>query len=220
MDNSSYNLRVPKRWAHIALTAAVTALVVAPITALASHSFVDVPTSNTFHADIAWLADNAVTRGCNPPVNDRFCPDDNVTRGQMAAFMRRQAQTFGVTGDQRLDSVDLLGSLTPAELLSIAVTPKAEAEVVLNAHAGMTHTEDEVIVFLWIEEGSCTLTEQTQPLAFVSLFDVGPAGADALAMTGFDVVDSDTAYKLCTSGDGQPYTLHSRALTATWVPTG
>lgn len=30
-----------------------------------------------------------VTLGCNPPVNDRYCPSDDVTRGQMAAFLRR-----------------------------------------------------------------------------------------------------------------------------------
>jgi hypothetical protein len=30
-----------------------------------------------------------VTLGCNPPLNDRYCPSDNVTRGQMAAFLRR-----------------------------------------------------------------------------------------------------------------------------------
>jgi hypothetical protein len=27
--------------------------------------------------------------GCNPPVNDRFCPAQSVTRGQMAAFLNR-----------------------------------------------------------------------------------------------------------------------------------
>ena len=35
------------------------------------------------------LAAAGVTRGCNPPVNDRFCPADLVTRGQMAAFLYR-----------------------------------------------------------------------------------------------------------------------------------
>jgi hypothetical protein len=30
-----------------------------------------------------------VTLGCNPPANDKFCPDDKVTRGQMAAFLTR-----------------------------------------------------------------------------------------------------------------------------------
>jgi hypothetical protein len=42
-----------------------------------------------FAADIAALAQAGITRGCNPPTNDRYCPDDNVTRGQMAAFLTR-----------------------------------------------------------------------------------------------------------------------------------
>ena len=35
------------------------------------------------------LAAEGITKGCNPPANDRFCPDDDVTRGQMAAFLHR-----------------------------------------------------------------------------------------------------------------------------------
>ena len=30
-----------------------------------------------------------MTKGCNPPVNDMFCPDAYVTRGAMAAFLHR-----------------------------------------------------------------------------------------------------------------------------------
>ena len=44
---------------------------------------------NIFEADIEWLASQGITKGCNPPVNDRFCPNENVTRGQMAAFLVR-----------------------------------------------------------------------------------------------------------------------------------
>lgn len=44
---------------------------------------------SVFESDIVWLADSGITRGCNPPTNDRFCPDDLVTRGQMAAFLVR-----------------------------------------------------------------------------------------------------------------------------------
>lgn len=40
-------------------------------------------------ADIEELAASGVTRGCNPPANDRFGPDEAVTRGQMAAFLTR-----------------------------------------------------------------------------------------------------------------------------------
>ena len=44
---------------------------------------------STFEADIEWLGAAGVTKGCNPPINDRYCPNDVVTRGQMAAFLHR-----------------------------------------------------------------------------------------------------------------------------------
>ena len=44
---------------------------------------------HVFEGDIARLAAADITRGCNPPTNDMFCPDDAVTRGQMAAFLVR-----------------------------------------------------------------------------------------------------------------------------------
>lgn len=42
-----------------------------------------------FEDDIDALAAAGITRGCNPPDNDRFCPDELITRGQMAAFLVR-----------------------------------------------------------------------------------------------------------------------------------
>src|SRR5690606_4220655 len=42
-----------------------------------------------FEADIAALGTAGITRGCNPPDNTLFCPDDPVTRGQMAPFLTR-----------------------------------------------------------------------------------------------------------------------------------
>jgi hypothetical protein len=92
MDDKSFNIRVPKKWARVGMIAVVTAMIVAPVTAWAAHSFNDVPNSNTFHEDIAWLKDAGVTLGCNPPTNTLFCPKDNVTREQMSAFMRRLAE--------------------------------------------------------------------------------------------------------------------------------
>lgn len=44
-----------------------------------------------FEGVIEALAAAGVTQGCNPPDNDRFCPDNPVTRGQMAAFLHRAA---------------------------------------------------------------------------------------------------------------------------------
>jgi hypothetical protein len=48
----------------------------------------------TFKTDIDRLRVAGVTLGCNPPTNNQYCPDDDVTRGQMAAFLGR---AFGYT---------------------------------------------------------------------------------------------------------------------------
>lgn len=47
-----------------------------------------------FENDINRLAAAGVTKGCNPPANDLFCPNNSVTRGAMAAFLVRG---FGYT---------------------------------------------------------------------------------------------------------------------------
>lgn len=67
------------------------------VTKYAGHSgrFVD-DDASVHEADIEAIAEAGITLGCNPPVNDRFCPEDSVTRGQMAAFLVR---AFGFTDD-------------------------------------------------------------------------------------------------------------------------
>lgn len=42
-----------------------------------------------FEADINALREAGVTDGCNPPDNDEFCPEDAITRGEMAKFLVR-----------------------------------------------------------------------------------------------------------------------------------
>jgi hypothetical protein len=47
----------------------------------------------SIHASaIEAIAAAGITRGCNPPINDRYCPDNSVTRGQMAAFLVRSLE--------------------------------------------------------------------------------------------------------------------------------
>ena len=55
---------------------------------------------SVFEDDINRLAGSGVTRGCNPPANDRFCPDRSVTREQMAAFL---ARAYGYNDDGGAD---------------------------------------------------------------------------------------------------------------------
>jgi hypothetical protein len=50
--------------------------------------FVD-DNGHLFEGAIERLAQAGITLGCNPPTNNRYCPDQPVTRGQMAAFLKR-----------------------------------------------------------------------------------------------------------------------------------
>ncbi len=42
-----------------------------------------------FKTEIQWLVDRGISKGCNPPDNNRYCPEGLVTRGEMAAFLAR-----------------------------------------------------------------------------------------------------------------------------------
>ncbi|MGH8914737.1 MAG: putative Ig domain-containing protein, partial [Acidimicrobiia bacterium] len=59
-----------------------------------------------FENAIQWLAGEGITQGCNPPANDHFCPDDHVTRGQMAAFLVRAQSLPGYSGPDRFRDDD------------------------------------------------------------------------------------------------------------------
>ncbi len=66
------------------------------LTATGGSDFVDV--SGTFAVDIDKLATAGITKGCNAPANDRFCPKSPVTRGQMAAFLVRGFHLTATSG--------------------------------------------------------------------------------------------------------------------------
>jgi hypothetical protein len=78
--------------------------------------FVDT-VGNTFEADIDAIAAAGITKGCNPPANDEYCPGDYVNRGQMAAFLNR---AFGpaVGGDSGF--VDIAGNVFETDIEAIA----------------------------------------------------------------------------------------------------
>lgn len=106
--------RPRRRRTLVALGALAMALLL-PAGALASHLFSDVLTTHTFHTNISNLAGAGVTAGCG---GGRYCPDEPVTRGQMAGFLNRglgrvrHAEfTNEVTGSN--DTVIGTGTITP-----------------------------------------------------------------------------------------------------------
>ena len=64
------------------------------------NPFID-DNGHIFENAIEWLASKGITSGCNPPTNNRFCPNDPVTRGQMAAFLVRALNLPPYNGPDR-----------------------------------------------------------------------------------------------------------------------
>ncbi|MGA9595335.1 MAG: hypothetical protein WBV06_04210 [Acidimicrobiia bacterium] len=88
------NTRVSAKWLRRLVLSTVIAMIMVPTAVIASGgAFVDDDT-NIFENDINWMASSGVTLGCDA-ANNLYCPNDNVTRGQMAAFMHRLAKYLG-----------------------------------------------------------------------------------------------------------------------------
>ena len=113
---------IQKGWVRYSLMAIAAILVMAPTAVLAVHNFADVPDSHTFHNDVQWMLDNGITSGCG---SGNYCPDSNVTRGQMAAFMKR------LSTKQVVDAGTLQGSqpLATVRPLSFSTNSTATEEL-------------------------------------------------------------------------------------------
>ena len=79
-------------------------------------AFVD-DDDSIFEIDIDRFAAAGITRGCNPPDNDQFCPDDGVTRGEMAAFLNRALDLPASDQDAFVDDE---GSVFEADIDAVA----------------------------------------------------------------------------------------------------
>src|SRR5258708_36684196 len=73
-------------------------------TVVEGAQFNDVPVGSQFYNEIGKLSARGVTVGCG---GGNYCPDDIVTREQMAAFILRAKGEFSppTPGTQRLDDV-------------------------------------------------------------------------------------------------------------------
>ena len=91
-----------------------TIIALGPAVAVANHIFVDVPTSSSFHADIERVYDARITAGCSAGY---YCPDANVTRGQMAAFLARTG------GRVAYDAGEALSIIDPEVVATVTIKP-------------------------------------------------------------------------------------------------
>jgi hypothetical protein len=117
------------------LVLAAVAVFVVPIAVSAAGGFTDVSDDNIFKNDIQWMADNGITRGCNPPTNDKFCPSSVVTRETMSAFMHRLGVNKVVDAKTAItaDNADKLDGLD-----SSAFQSRAGATIINPVSVGAT----------------------------------------------------------------------------------
>ena len=115
---------------HITKIKAAVALVVVallvPVTAIATHTFSDVPDGTYYTDAVAWAANNGVTTGTSATT---FSPDQAVTRGQNVTFAYRYDQNVVQPA-----LTDIEAALTNLEsLLPIARSASSMSMVALDA---------------------------------------------------------------------------------------
>jgi hypothetical protein len=90
--------------------------------------FDDVLASDPFCGFVTWMADNGITLGCQTiDANHRlYCPAQNVSRLQMAAFMKR-------LGDVRVEAVDTGPGLLGGPITSVGTITLAPTQLLPTA---------------------------------------------------------------------------------------
>ncbi len=68
---------------------------------IAGAPFTDIA-GNPFEKEIYWLSATGVTLGCNP-ASTLYCPNDGVSRGQMASFLSRALNLPAAAQDYFVD---------------------------------------------------------------------------------------------------------------------
>src|SRR6266542_1384408 len=107
--------------------------------AVAFHDFSDVDTAAFYHDDVHWLKEMGITLGCGGTL---FCPNDPVTRGQMAAFLHRASRVHETPGFS-LSIVDtgFLGQYT-ATTIGVDGRPLISYYDVTNGDLKVAHCVD------------------------------------------------------------------------------
>lgn len=192
-----FNNRRYLRWL---VASALVLIVMVPIAVYAAGTFVDDDTS-IFESDIEWMAANAITFGCNPPVNDRYCPNDSVTRGEMAAFMHRLADSYAVNAGNSLrlndrgpgyyenmiwaTGVDEVAHTLIVEgtaTTQLSITAPWDGYLLINASASVLDNNDVSQTLWWLQLDNTTCSAVTANTTSVD-YAYATVYADALRQT-------------------------------------
>ncbi len=126
--------------------------------------------SSVFENDIDRLATAGVTKGCNPPQNDHYCPTDPVRRDQMASFLGRALHLTANTPPPTSPTSTTTGNSAPANLLVIGDFgngSSAEDQVAAQMHQAALATPIDAFVTTGDNMYRTTLSDWTGPFGWV-----------------------------------------------------
>lgn len=161
-----------------------------PLVALAVDGFADVDSAAFYHADANWLKERRITLGCG---GNNYCPDDVVTRGQMAAFLHRAANVreTPVFSRTTLDSAGSVGRYSSA---TIGVDGRALISYwdVTNSNLKVAHCTD-----LACSAATVTTLDSAGSVGLHSSITIG---ADGLALISYwDLTNGDLKVAHCSN---------------------
>ena len=122
---------------RLVATIALTLLVaLVPLSMLAAGAFTDLDPASPHNANIEAIRQAGITKGCDPPDFTLYCPNDYVTRQEMASFLARTAglgDNPPVANAQTAATV-VDGAITPAKL---SATGSTGGQVLTSTGAGV-----------------------------------------------------------------------------------
>jgi hypothetical protein len=204
-------IRGARRLTVVGIAALVLAL---PVAVSATHIFSDVPTSSSYHNPVTKVYGARLTGGCG---SGRYCPNDAVTRGQMAAFL---ARGLGRGGNGVFGDADWTGVVGAAAVV-------AETDLVAGGGTGGTaHVFATGGFNAWTDEADICPCEIQLTLVNTLTNEASPTVFDAIGAEGIptDVENAGpfwegnaTTSYLFTVPSGTTSTIQ---VVATIVPTG
>lgn len=182
------------RFARGAGLAALLALAVPSAQAAPCAGFADVDDSDAitgpFCTSVEWIKNRGVTLGCVLTPQLLYCPFDNVTRLQMAAFMKRLGDALTpirLTNDQRPGAVDIDTNPVVCQTADFAVTnfPRTayvDATLSMSATADVSFAGDLAMSTdagaTWTNLAGTTNLGSAPANQFGSLSDIGAMNLD------------------------------------------
>ena len=206
----------PRTRVRIGLVLAVIGImVVVPTAVWASHAFSDVPDTDWAHDEIAWLAEKELTHGCED--GTMFCPDDFVSRRELAVITHREHQNLDVRHEPVNKAVVLAAGIDTRVATVQITAPLDGGFVSVSGFSMIAQAAAPVNGFLWIEVDNAGACDRAGVIAMANYNTAVSAMDTTFALGGFYPPAGTSRVDLCASGNANGANVYGY-LDATWYP--